>query len=150
MWYLRPASEANMNNDIVFEDAKLTVSFALGRNKTVYVTGNYNFKETSTEDRLKYWGIVSQFGQELGSELTGNYGATIMKIVHCEVDPGCIMFEMETNVAASTRRKAIEAVQSKFDDAVEESEQIESDTQDQVTAPTPENSFTMNGPETLQ
>lgn len=148
MWCLQHANEVIMNDasEIVVEDAKLAVSFALGRNKTAIVVGTYAFKETSNEDRLKFLGIVHQFGQELSGELSENYGATIMKIVLCEVDPGHIMFEIETSVSASIRRKAIEAVQHKFEQAIEAAEQSP---QQQHLEPLPD-VFPMNGPDTLQ
>lgn len=147
MLCLRHANEVIMNeaSDSVVDGDKLAVSFALGRNKTAIVVGTYPFKETSNEDRLRYWGIVNQFGQELGGELAENYNATLMKIVLCEVDPGHIMFEIETNVSVSIRKKAIEAVQTRFEKAVEESEQPDAQRLERLPI-----EFPMQGPETPQ
>ena len=120
--------------------AKLSVSFSLGRNKTVYVVGEYDPSQTPLTERLKYLEIVSRFGHELGSELVHNYNAGLRRVVMCEVDSGSIMFEIETTVSASIRRKAIEKVQQAFDE--EKSEAL---------GPRPEpESFVVSGPETPQ
>jgi hypothetical protein len=95
-------------------DSKLQISFSLGRNKTVYVVGDYDQTQTTPEDRLEYWGIVQQFGQELSNLLVRRYNVGLRKIVFCEVDTGHIMFEVETDASAALRRKAIEDVQQQF------------------------------------
>ena len=93
---------------------KLEISFSLGRNKTIYVIGEYDQKATSPNERLQFLEIVSRFGQQLAEELIQNYNSDLFKLVMCEVDPGHIMFELETNAPAAVRRKVIEAVQQNF------------------------------------
>ena len=115
------------------QDSKLHVSFSLGRNKTIYVVGEYDHSQTSTEDRLEYWGIVNQFGQQLGVELSENYSVGLFRIVLCESDPGYIAFEIETDAPASIRRKAIESLQERFDT-------------EEKSVPT----YPVNGPDTAQ
>jgi hypothetical protein len=122
------------------DKSSLQVSFSLGRNKTVYVVGEYDHKQTSTDDRLRYLEIVGRFGQELGTELHQNYNARLRRIVLCEVDPGHIMFEVETDVSASIRRKAVENVQQRFEEREAEQQRVEK------LRPT----FSVSGPETPQ
>ena len=157
MWYLLTADEVKMIH--TSDESKLEIGFTLGRNKTVFVVGSYDTLHTSATERLNYWDIVSRFGQELGLELCTNYDIRLAKIVLCEVDPGKILFEIETDATATIRRKAIEAVQSRFEVAAESEAPVVARHSNDSTKPTtnerrklmlPRGSYPMAGPEDPQ
>lgn len=129
--------------EVEIDGDKLAVSFALGRGRTVFVTGQYDQHLTPQDDRLRYLDIVHQFAMELALELIANYDAKLNKVVMCEVDPGMILFEIETNATATVRKKAIEAVQRNVEKAMEE------DGDDHPVDPM-KRDITMNGPDGMQ
>lgn len=101
------------------DDSKMEIQFVLGRNKTIHLYGKYNFDETTTQSRIKFWEIIQEFAYQLIEELESNYSATVMKMSMFESDPGNIIFEIETDVSSDDRSKAIRAVQDRVNDELE-------------------------------
>ena len=134
-------------------DSKLMVSFAIGRNRTIFVRGAYDAAKTTPVERLEFFDIIQRFGQEVSVELLTTFKASLMKVVLCEVDPGTIVFELETDQPAVSRRKAILTVQAAFEetasDAVfEDAKPVER--KEMLNFKIPPNTWPMTGPSTLQ
>lgn len=147
-------------SEISSGESKLMVSFAIGRNKTVFVRGEYDATKTTPVERLEFLDVIQQFGQQLGFELVENFKASLMKVVLCEVDPGNIVFELETDQPAEIRRKAILTVQAAFDDEDEEEDPVFAPSNASPPPPEtvhgivrvefPPNTWPMNGPSDSQ
>lgn len=156
MLYPRHAgSEDTMSSsqEVSDNESKLMVSFAIGKNRTVFVRGQYDATKATPVERLEFLGIIQQFGQELSVELLMNFKAALMKVVLCEVDPGSIVFELETDQPAGIRRKAIMAVQAAFDDSAAEAlvdVKPKPTEPEQMRVQIPPNTWPMMGPRTLQ